>query len=209
MLACTPFPVNEIEIVFALLLTTTAPLALPAPVGEKFAVSAAVCPGVKVVFAPTPVIEKCAPLTATLEIVTSEFPVFVSVSPCDPLLPSNTSPKANPVVLGVSARVDVTLVPFNASINGEFGALLAKANEPVAFPLADGANTTLNVAFCPGVIVSGVANPAVPNPAPLTAALEIVTFAVPLFCSVIVCELLDPVATFGKLALVGFAESAG
>ena len=208
-LACTPFPASEIDTAFALLFTTTPPLALPAPVGEKFALSTAACPAATVVFAPTPVAENCDPLTATLEIVTSEFPVLVSVTACELLLPSNTSPKLSPELLGVSTRIAVTLVPFNASISGEFGALLVSITEPVALPFAAGANSTLNVALCPAAIVSGVVSPLVVNPAPLTAALEIVTLAVPLFCRVIVCELLDPVATFGKLALLGVAASAG
>ena len=53
----------------------------------------------------------------------------------------------------------------------------------------------------------GTVSPEVLKPAPVTLALEIVTLAVPLFCSVMVCELLEPAATPGKLALVGVAES--
>src|ERR1700736_2327038 len=47
------------------------------------------------------------------------------------------------------------------------------------------------------------------KPAPETVACEIVTFAVPPFDNVIVCELLDPVDTLGKAALIGFADNAG
>jgi hypothetical protein len=53
----------------------------------------------------------------------------------------------------------------------------------------------------------GTVRPDVLNPAPVTLALEIVTLAVPEFCSRIVCELLEPVATAGKLALMGVAAS--
>jgi hypothetical protein len=53
----------------------------------------------------------------------------------------------------------------------------------------------------------GSTSPNVPNPAPMTFAAEIVRPAVPLFCNVMVCELLEPAATNGKLALIGVAES--
>jgi hypothetical protein len=55
----------------------------------------------------------------------------------------------------------------------------------------------------------GRESPEVPNPAPATLAVEIVTLDVPPFCSVIVCELLAPVVTLGKVALSGVAESCG
>src|SRR5258707_7547793 len=47
------------------------------------------------------------------------------------------------------------------------------------------------------------------TPAPVTFAMEIVTLSIPPFCNVIVCELLEPIATAGKLALVGVAASCG
>jgi hypothetical protein len=55
----------------------------------------------------------------------------------------------------------------------------------------------------------GRESPEVPNPAPATLAVEIVTLDVPPFCRVIVCELLAPVVTLGKVALSGVAESCG
>src|SRR5260221_14386497 len=55
----------------------------------------------------------------------------------------------------------------------------------------------------------GNARPEVLKPAPVTFALEIVRLALPPFCNVIVCELLEPIATAGKLALVGVAASCG
>ena len=55
----------------------------------------------------------------------------------------------------------------------------------------------------------GSNKPEVLKPAPVTAALEIVTPLVPSFCKVMVCEPLVPAATSGKLALIGVAESCG
>src|SRR5258707_6502124 len=47
------------------------------------------------------------------------------------------------------------------------------------------------------------------TPAPVTFAMEIDTLSLPPFFNVIVCELLEPIATAGKLALVGVAASCG
>jgi hypothetical protein len=70
--------------------------------------------------------------------------------------------------------------------SGEFGALLTSEIEPVTFPAVPGANTTLNAVLWPGGIVIGSVSPDVLKPAPVTAALEIVTLAVPPFCNVMV-----------------------
>ena len=48
---------------------------------------------VKTVPADTPLTLNPAPVTATLDIVTFEFPLFVSVTPDEPLLPTFTLPK--------------------------------------------------------------------------------------------------------------------
>jgi hypothetical protein len=185
------------------------PTALPVADGVNVTFSAAVCPGVNRVFAPTPLAMNPVPLTTTLEIVTFALPAFVSVTPSELALPNNTLPKSRLLVLALSSAVVAVALPFVAIINGELGALLVNETEPVTFPAELGANTTLNVVFCPGAILIGSARPEVPNPVPTTLALEIVTLAVPPFCSVIVCETLAPAVTPGKLALAGVAESCG
>jgi hypothetical protein len=73
-------------------------------------------------------------------------------------------------------------------------------------PAELGVNITLKVTFWPAAMLIGTVRPEMLNPTPVTLAREIVTLAVPGFCSVIVCEL-EPVATAGKLALMGVAES--
>jgi hypothetical protein len=100
-------------------------------------------------------------------------------------------------------------VPLVEITSGELGASLASETVPVTLPAEVGANTTLKVLIWPGPMLRGRVRPDVPNPAPATLALEIVTLAVPPFCSVMVCELLVPVVTPGKLALNGVAESCG
>jgi hypothetical protein len=144
-----------------------------------------------------------------LEIVRFALPAFVSVTPCELLLPTNTLPKSTLLALALSSGVGAMPVPLAEITSGELGASLASETEPVTFPADVGVNTTLNVAFCPGAMLIGRESPEVPNPAPATLAVEIVTLDVPPFCSVIVCELLAPVVTLGKVALSGVAESCG
>jgi len=100
-------------------------------------------------------------------------------------------------------------LPLVAMASGVLDALLTSEIEPVTFPADVGANTTLNVAFWPAAMLIGSVRPEMLKPAPVTFALEIVRLALPPFCNVIVCELLEPIATAGKLALVGVAASCG
>jgi hypothetical protein len=193
----------------AVLLIAIDPAALPVPVGANVTFSAAVCPGANTVLAPAPLALNPAPVTTTLEIVRLALPAFVSVTPCELLLPTTTLPKSRLLALALSSGVDAMAVPLAEITRGELGASLASETEPVAFPAEVGANTTLNVVFCPGAMLIGRVRPEVPNPAPATLALEIVTLAVPPFCSVIVWELLAPVVTLGNVAVSGVAESCG
>src|SRR5450631_3885683 len=78
---------------FAALLTTeTLPVMLPAAAGAKVAVKVAVCPAARMT-PETPVALKPAPETVTFEIVTLEFPAFVSVTAWVLLLDTFTLPK--------------------------------------------------------------------------------------------------------------------
>ena len=183
------------------------PAKLPVADGANITFNTAVCPGVTVVLAPAPLAVNPAPVTRTLEIVTFAFPVFVSVTPSELLLPTSTLPKSRLLVLALSDVVDAMPLPLVAIASGVLGALLTSEIEPVTFPADVGANTTLNVALWPAAMLIGSARPEVLNPAPVTFALEIVTLTVPTFRNVIVCELLEPTATAGKLALVGIAAS--
>jgi hypothetical protein len=77
----------------ALLVTVTLPLTLPAAVGANAIVSVTDWLGVKTVPPDTPLALYPAPVTATLDMVTLEFPLFVSVTLAEPLLPTLTLPK--------------------------------------------------------------------------------------------------------------------
>jgi hypothetical protein len=164
-------------------------------------------PAVKVSPELIPLTVKAAPVTFTADIVTLEFPMFVKAAPKSLLLPTLTLPKLRLDVLNVSSWVPATPAPLNPIVNGELGALLMSATEPVTLPAALGAKTTLNVALEPVGIVSGMLRPVMLKPVPVTVACEITTLAVPPFVRLIVCELLFPVETFPKATVPGTAPS--
>ena len=152
---------------------------------------------------------KPVPVAPTLDIVTLAFPLFVKVTLSALLLPTLTLPKLKLVVLSPNSFVAATPVPLSAIAIGEFGALLVRVTEPLTVPAAVGANTTLNVADLPAVILNGALMPAVLKPVPAAVTAEIVTVALPLLVKLIVCELLTPVTTLPKDALAGVAASCG
>ena len=76
---------------------------------------------------------------------------------CEALLPVATLPKFRLVglVLNWPAAAAVA-VPVSAIVNGDPVALLVTVMDTVALPAAVGANFTLSVALCDGLIVAGV-----------------------------------------------------
>lgn len=207
-LCCTPAPESEtVTVALASLLTVTVPLAFPAAVGVKVLFSTALCPGPITVFGAIPLTVNPVPATVTPAMVTFAFPVFASVAPSALLVPSITSPKLSVVGFAPSNRVAATMLPAAGIEIGEFGASLAIEIIPFTLPLPAAVNVILKALLCPPATTNGSVNPVVPNPLPVTVTLDIVALAFPLFVIVMVCELTDPAATFGKLALFGVTES--
>lgn len=89
----------------ALLVTVMPPVTLPAVAGANVALKVAVCPGERMMPESPPPALKPAPATLTLEIVTLEFPAFVSSRLCELLLDTFTSPKARLLELLFKRRV--------------------------------------------------------------------------------------------------------
>jgi len=147
------------------------------------------------------------PNTVTLEIVTFEFPLLVSVVVNELLLPTFTFPKLKLDELSPRTRVAATPVPLKEMGSGELGALLIRVIVPVTLPSVFGPNTALNVAALPAPMVTGAVMPVVLKPAPVTVTEEIVTDALPPFVRLMVCELLVPVDTLPNAAVVGVAAS--
>ena len=194
---------------FALLAMVIVPMALPVAGARNVTFSAAVWPGVRIVFAPTPLALNPEPVTPTLEIVRFALPAFVKITPSELLEPAMTLPKSRVLTLETNRGVEATAEPVAEITSGELGALLVSETEPAALPATLGEKTTLNVLYWPGAMFVGSAKPEVENPDPLTVALEMVTVPVPVFCKVTVCDPVAPMAVPGKLALVGVAESWG
>lgn len=206
-LTCTPVPdTASVNVLFASLATVIVPLAPPRAVGANVVLSDALCPAASTVLDPIPLTANPAPLTDTPEIVMFVFPLFVSVAASELLLPKVTSPKVRLDGFKPSNRVLVTPVPVREIASGEFTALLVSEIDPLALPLALAVKVMLNALLCPAAITNGRFNPDVPNPVPATATFVIVALAFPLFDTVTVCELVDPTATFGKLADVGVTD---
>ena len=206
VLCCAPLPDKLIAAEFvALLSKVTFPLTAPPAVGANWTVTGMDWPAAKVSPALTPLTVKTAPVTFTADMVTLEFPVLVKEELKSLLLPTFTLPKLRLGVLNVSSCVPASPDPLNAMANGELGALLVSEIEPVTGPAAPGAKTALNVVFEPAGIVIGVLRPVIVNPVPVTLACEITRLAVPLLVKLIVCELLVPVETFPKPAVLGMA----
>ena len=133
---CTPVPDNEI--VFgepvALLVTVTVPELLPAADGPKVTLNVKVWFGVSVTGVLAPVSVNPLPLSLICVICTLALPVLVTVTGNCEEVPVFTFPKARLEVLNESVSVAATPVPFNATVAGEFGALLLMLMLPVAEP---------------------------------------------------------------------------
>jgi hypothetical protein len=100
-------------------------------------------------------------------------------------------------------------VPLNGIAPGDPALLLATEMLPDALPAAVGAKAAVSVAADPALMLTGNVIPLALNPAPVAAALDIVSVAFPEFVSVIFCVPLLPMFTFPKLTLVGLMVSCG
>lgn len=135
--------------------------------------------------------------------------MLVSVEVSELLFPTLTLPKLSVELLSPRTRVAATPVPLSEIESGELGALLTRVIVPVTLPAAPGAKTALNVAALPAAMVTGAVIPVTLKPAPVTVTEEIVTVALPPFVRLTLCELLVPVVTLPKAALVGVAANCG
>jgi len=154
----------------ALLSTDTLPVMLPAAAGANATFSVVDWLGVRTVPEVTPLTLNAVPVTVTLEIVTFEFPLFVSAALNELLLPTFTLPKLKLVGLAPSRKVGATPVPLREIASGEPGALLTSEMDPLAAPAAPGEKTVLNVTLVLAAIVSGTVRPVMLKPVPETFA---------------------------------------
>ena len=102
--------------------------------------------------------------------------------------------------------VVATPVPESAIVFGEPLALLATMTLPVTLPAEIGLNNTPNAKVCVADNVTGVPAPVNVKPVPLLEICEMVTFELPTFVTVTLCEAELPSFTLPKLTLLVLNE---
>jgi hypothetical protein len=204
-LPCTPVPVSGIETVesLALLVIVMLPEAIPAVVGANCAVKLALWLAASVSGPEIPSAVKPLPAALIAEIVALALPLLVSVIVCWPLLPTETFPNDTLPGLAVNVELVETPLPIKVTIWGEVGALSVKEMLPVAAPAAVGANCTLKDSDWPPVSVFGKESPLMPKPFPVTVAILMTTFVVPVFVNCTFCVPVCPTMTFPKVSAEG------
>lgn len=123
----------------------TLPLSAPAAVGENTTPNVRLCPAVSVTGVPAPLRVKPVPVSVMLEIVTLEFPVFVTVTFCVEEEPAFTFPNVRLVELNDRVWEAATPVPLKAIVAGELGALLTIDTVPLAVPAEAGEKLILKL----------------------------------------------------------------
>ena len=107
----------------------------------------------------TPLALNPAPDMLTPEIVTSELPLFVTVTVRELLPPMPTFPKLKLVGLVASKRVAATPVPVRTTVTGLLVASLEIAILPDPLPTVVGENAAVTVTCWPGARLKGTVAP--------------------------------------------------
>jgi hypothetical protein len=207
-LPSVPTPVTGTVMFASLAELTTAmlPFTVPAVVGANCAVKVALWPAAIVAGSEMPVTLNAAPVAVTEFTVKLALPVFCRVTVCVPLLDTVTLPKFTLPGFAVNVEVADVALPCIVITCGEPGALSVKVIVPVAAPVVVGAKLTLNETVWPAVICFGSVKPEMPKPLPATVAILIVTFVLPVFVKVTVCDALWFTCTFEKFSVEGAIE---
>jgi hypothetical protein len=183
------------------------PLALPPEAGLKTTLKDAVLPAAIAKGRFRPLKLNPVPLRVAWVTVTSEPPVFDSVSEIVWLFPTTTLPKLRLELLAASDP-GVVAVPESGTVNEELEAVLVMVRLLLVFPPDAGPNTTLKEMLLPASTVAGKDRPVTVNPVPEAEAWLMVTLLPPELVRVSERVLLEPVCTDPKLKLEGFAISA-
>jgi hypothetical protein len=124
----------------ALLVTVKVPEAFPAAVGLKTAPKLALAPAARVMGSESPDTEIPAPEADTPEMVMLDEPELVREIDCVACDPTVTVPKLSDGGVAVRSEAFATPDAVNATIIGEFGALLLIIIFPLAGPVAAAVN---------------------------------------------------------------------
>jgi hypothetical protein len=152
---------------------------------------------------------KPVPVTAALEMVTSDPPEFFNVSDWVLLLPTCTLPKLRAVGAGATmpAVVGEAAVPESETTRVELAALLTTVRLPTALPVVLGAYTTFTDRLWPAARVIGKLVLGAAKPVPLAAAWLTTTDAVPELVSTTDLVIVLPTCAVPKLTAPGLAAS--
>jgi len=137
----TPVPSSETVVgePLALLTIEILPLTVPVSVGLNLTTKVMLWVGERVAGVPPPVIEYPCPVRFICEMLTLEFPVFVTVTVCvAELVPVVMFPKLRLVGLIPNMKVAAVPVPLSATGVGDVGASLTMEILPVASPTDTG-----------------------------------------------------------------------
>jgi hypothetical protein len=147
-----------------------------------------------------------------VEMLTAAVPVLVRLTLCAPVPPTATLPKLRLVELAESTPVPgfalaVEPAPDRVITSDEGVPFVVSVTVPLVVAVEPGVKITLKVTLPPGGITVEVEIPVMVNPVPDGVTCENVRGVLPVFWSVMVCELLVPLTTVPKLMLEGVAES--
>jgi hypothetical protein len=163
----------------ALLSTVTLPVTLPTAAGANATFVVADWLGVKMVPGVMPLAPNPVPVAVTLEIVTFELPVFVSVTFKEPVFPTFIFPKSRLVLLALSRYVAEIPVPLRPTEVGEVDALLTIETLPDAAPTEVGWKAIVIVVCCPALTFKGTENPLTAKAGPDSVTWVMLRVAVP------------------------------
>ena len=178
----------------------SAPLAAPAELAVKPTLMVRLCPAARVCGL-KPLIVNPVPLTAACVTLTLDPPVFVTVTDCVWLLPTDMLPKFRLAGEGVRYPAEVP-VPDRATERFESVAVEEKLSAPFEVPAEAALKPTLRVRLWPTAKICGL-KPLMVNPVPLTAAWVIPTLDPPVLVTVTDCVCLLPTAMLPKFTLAG------
>ncbi len=205
-----PVPLRESEVgeFGALLVKERLPVAAPAVAGLKVTSAVVVPPEGRLSGRVIPLTLKPLPVTLALEMVMGALSELLRVTLRVALWPTETSPKSMPAGLRLSCPSASTTIPVPVSerLVGELSALLGKETLPVTVPATEGANPAKKEAELPFVRVKGKVRPERLKPEPVMVGWVTVTSPVPVFFSVMICELLSPTRTLPKSRVAGVTE---
>jgi len=172
------------EFVALLTMLMPAPVTLPADVGANVTFRVADCPGVSTAPFEMPLALNPAPVTVTLEIVMSEFPLFMTAVGRELAPPSLTLPKVKLGGLALRDKVTVAPVPDRLITRGDGVPLVTRVILPLAGVAEVGVKTASKVVLPPAATVVDVESPVWLNSVlPETTICEKVSVALPLFRS--------------------------